>query len=43
MRTTFKRILLVLIMMVFVSACKIENTIEGSGGFYADDNQSLSK
>jgi len=27
----------------FLVACKIQNTIEGSGGFYTEDYQSVSK
>ncbi len=43
MLVTSTRMIALLITMILISSCKIENTIEGSGGFYTENNQSLSK
>ena len=36
MRTTGIKIILLITMLVFVNACKIDNTISGSGGFFTE-------
>lgn len=43
MPETLIRLLIMFCVIVTISACRMENTIEASGGLYTDQNQSLSK
>jgi hypothetical protein len=39
----FRRLTIILIVILLSSGCRLAGSIEGSGGAYTEDNQSLSK
>jgi len=39
----FFQVFLIVLLIINVSACKIEGSVEASGGLYTEENQNLSK